>query len=249
ALAGVEPPRLDDATRYYTAAAALRPESPGVHFNLGMTWFRLGRHDEAAAAFEAAVERKPDYAEALAGLGAVVEEVTLPDFALFNACGRVIMAAEGFAIHERDLRERPRDYGRYTYQRLLPGATLSAADLIQAQRLRRELTTLLNTEVLARHDALITAGSLAPAARFDDFGDDWPPPKAATATQTIAFNVTGNPALAMPTGFAASGLPLGMQIVGRPFDEPTVLRVAAAYEAATRLVDRRPYANSPQSGG
>jgi aspartyl-tRNA(Asn)/glutamyl-tRNA(Gln) amidotransferase subunit A len=58
--------------------------------------------------------------------------------------------------------------------------------------------------------------------------------------QTMPFNVTGNPVLAMPTGFSKTGLPLGMQIVGRPFDEATVLRVGAAYEAAAGWIDRRP---------
>ncbi len=57
---------------------------------------------------------------------------------------------------------------------------------------------------------------------------------------TIPFNVTGNPALAMPIGFSKSGLPLGMQIVGRAFDEPTVLRIGAAYEAAAGWTHQRP---------
>jgi len=56
----------------------------------------------------------------------------------------------------------------------------------------------------------------------------------------MPFNVTGNPTLAIPTGFSSSGLPLGMQIVGRAFDEPTVLRIGAAYEAAAGSTDKRP---------
>ena len=60
------------------------------------------------------------------------------------------------------------------------------------------------------------------------------------ALQTMPFNVTGNPVLAFPTGFSASGLPLGMQIVGRAFDEPTVLRIGAAYEAAAGWIEKRP---------
>jgi aspartyl-tRNA(Asn)/glutamyl-tRNA(Gln) amidotransferase subunit A len=58
--------------------------------------------------------------------------------------------------------------------------------------------------------------------------------------QTIPFNVTGNPAMSIPTGFSASDLPLAMQIVGRAFDEPTVLGIGAAFEAATKLYKRRP---------
>jgi len=121
-------------------------------------------------------------------LGATVQEVTLPDFALFNACGRVIMTAEGYAIHEHWLRERPLDYGRYTYQRLAPGAGLAAADLVAALRALQELADAVSY-LLTGYDALLAANALAPAARFDVFGRDWPPPRAASATQTIVFNV------------------------------------------------------------
>lgn len=193
--------------------------------------------ETATTAVTAAVDK---VAERLAILGATVEEVTLPDFELFNACGRVIMTAEAYAIHEQDLRRRPRDYGRYTYQRIVPGATLSAADLTQAHRLRRELAAAVDSRALGRCDALLTASGLGPAPRFDDFPPDWPPPSAATAMHTIPFNVTGHPALALPAGFFADGLPLGVQIVGRMFDEATVLQIGAAYEVNFGKTDQRP---------
>jgi aspartyl-tRNA(Asn)/glutamyl-tRNA(Gln) amidotransferase subunit A len=63
--------------------------------------------------------------------------------------------------------------------------------------------------------------------------------------QTMPFNVTGNPALAIPTGFSKSGLPLGMQVVGRAFDEPTVLRIGAAHEAAAGWIHKRPSLDLP----
>jgi aspartyl-tRNA(Asn)/glutamyl-tRNA(Gln) amidotransferase subunit A len=169
-----------------------------------------------------------------------VEEVELPGFSLFNACGRVIMMAEAYAIHEQDLRKRPREYGRYTYQRIMAAAGLSAADMVQAFRLRRELAESVDGSALRDFDALVTAVCLTPPARLGDFPLDWPPPAAATATLTIPFNVTGHPALAVPTGFYANGLPMGVQIVGRAFDEATVLRIGAAYESLTNLTARRP---------
>jgi aspartyl-tRNA(Asn)/glutamyl-tRNA(Gln) amidotransferase subunit A len=181
-------------------------------------------------------------AQQVAELGATVAEVTLPAYEIFNSCGRVIIAAESYAIHEEELLTRPLDYGRYTYVRMMVGATLSAADLVQALRLRRELTTLLNGEVLKVHDAMITANGMSPAPRFDEFDPDMPP---KTTLQTMPFNVTGNPVLAIPNGFSKSGLPLGMQIVGRAFDEATVLRVGAAYEAATGWIERRPELELP----
>lgn len=189
-----------------------------------------GISPEVVASIDAAVQQ-------IARLGAEVEEITLPDFEFFNACGRVILTAEAYAIHEKDLLSRPLDYARYTYQRMIVGATLSAADLVQALRLRRELSATLNAGILGTFDALITATALTPAPRLDEFPVDVP---LRNATQTMPFNVTGNPALAIPTGFSKGGLPLGMQIVGRPFDEPTVLRIGAAYEAAAGWTARRP---------
>src|SRR5215510_3947932 len=176
-------------------------------------------------------------AQQLAKLGAKVEEIELPDFELFNACGRVILIAEAYAIHEKNLLTRPLDYARYTYQRMMVGATISAADLTQAFRLRRELAAIINTHILGTYDAIITANGLTPAPRFDEFPADVPP---KMTLQTMPFNVTGNPALAIPTGFAKGGLPLGMQIVGRAFNEPTVLRIGAAFEAASGWINMRP---------
>ncbi|WDZ85847.1 amidase [Micromonospora cathayae] len=178
-------------------------------------------------------------AATLTRLGAIVTEVRLPDFDLFKACARIIMLAEAYAIHEETLRTRPRDYGRYTYQRIAPAATLTGADYVQALRVRRELTVALD-RVLADHDVLLTNTGLAPAAPFEDFPEDWPPPAHAVSVQTPTFNVTGHPALSLPVGFSTLGLPLAVQIVGHAFAERTVFRVAAALEDAAGVLDVRP---------
>jgi aspartyl-tRNA(Asn)/glutamyl-tRNA(Gln) amidotransferase subunit A len=149
----------------------------------------------------------------------------------------VILFGEAYAIHETDLKTRPYAYGRYAYQQLISGAVLSAADYVLAQRLRRELTDAVNNGPLWTHHALLAPAALGTAARFSEFGPDagrW------IGMLTGPFNVTGNPALALPIGFAANGLPLSAQIVGRPFDEPTVLRIGAAYEAAVGISEKRP---------
>jgi aspartyl-tRNA(Asn)/glutamyl-tRNA(Gln) amidotransferase subunit A len=160
----------------------------------------------------------------------VVEDVELPPYAVFNACGRVILTAEAYAIHEADMRTRLGDYGAFTQQRFILGATLTAADLVQAFRARRELTDAVNG-VLGRYDALLTASALAVAPRFDAVPD---PNKSATAPmQTIPFNVTGHPAMSVPTGKGAGGLPVSLQVVGRPFDEATVFRIGRAIEKST----------------
>lgn len=188
-----------------------------------------------------------EVAAVVAGLGADIVEVKLPEFEWFSAAGRLIMTAEGFAIHERALRERGADFGRYTYQRLMPGAAISAADLIRAQRMRLQLTMTLEREVFSRCDALLCAGCLSPAPRLDAFSKDWPPADASKLT--IPFNVTGHPALAVPSGFDREAMPLGFQIVGRAFDEATVLRIGDAYQRATAHPRRRPPLDAPAPAG
>jgi aspartyl-tRNA(Asn)/glutamyl-tRNA(Gln) amidotransferase subunit A len=163
--------------------------------------------------------------------------VRIPDYELFNAVGRVIMFSEAFAIHEKDYRERPLDFGKLTFTRMILGALTTGADLTQAYRLRRELAVAVNHDLLKRYDAILCASALAPAARFDSMSDAFPP---NWPIQTMPFNVTGNPAMSMPAGFSASGLPLSVQIVGRPFDEPMVLRIGATLERLLGLTGLRP---------
>jgi aspartyl-tRNA(Asn)/glutamyl-tRNA(Gln) amidotransferase subunit A len=165
-------------------------------------------------------------ANQLRAAGATVEDVTLPPFATFSICGRVLMFGEAFAIHEKDMRARPLDFGRLTFERFILGATITGADLFQALRLRRELRDSVE-RVLETHDALLTASSLLPAPSFENAGNtslSW------GAMQTMPFNVTGHPALSVPTGLTTAGLPIGVQIVGRSFDEATTLRVGRAVE-------------------
>ncbi|WP_071604340.1 amidase [Dickeya poaceiphila] len=168
--------------------------------------------------------------ENLTDAGAQVEEITFKDFALFNACGRIIMAAESFAVHQHNLRERGNEYGRFTYQRILPGATISAAELMDALRLRTALTGWLNRELFSHFSLLLFPGTLRAAPRFSEFSPDWPPASYVVPTQTIPFNVTGNPALSLPLGLTNEKLPLGMQLVGRLFDDSRVLDAGDSME-------------------
>lgn len=163
----------------------------------------------------------------LRAAGATVEDVVLPDYALFAAAGRIIMTSEAYAIHEQDLRTRLLDYAEMTANRFVLGATIRSADYINALRARRDLTNAVNA-TLSRYDALLTATTLATAPRFDAPGDSLS--SSASPLQAIPFNVTGHPAMAVPVGLGPTGMPLSVQVVGRPFDEPTVFRVARAIE-------------------
>ncbi len=226
AIAGYDP--LDPAS------ADERVDDYLTGLEAGVRGLRLG---VPRAFFAAAPATTPDMlaafdrtVAALREAGAVVEDIDLPDYALFGACGRVILTAEAFAIHEADLQTRLGDYGALTQQRFLLGATLTAGDLMQAFRARRELTESVNG-ALGRYDALLTASALAVAPRFDAVPD--PNRSAAAPMQTIPFNVTGHPAMSVPTGAGAGGLPLSLQVVGRPFDEATVFRIGRVIELAT----------------
>jgi aspartyl-tRNA(Asn)/glutamyl-tRNA(Gln) amidotransferase subunit A len=214
-------------------------------FRRGLGWgvqgLRIGlvRHfyDHADGVTPEVIAAIDNAAKQLARAGAIVEDVTLPDYELFNSCGRIILTAEAYAVHEHDFARRPLDYGQLTYLRLMIGTFLSASDLVHALRLRRRLTDTLNRDILTRHDALLTATTLAPAPRFDEIPDFATP---AWPIQTLPWNLTGSPALSMPAGFTASKLPLAVQIVGRPFEDPLVLRIGAALEKALALTSIRP---------
>jgi aspartyl-tRNA(Asn)/glutamyl-tRNA(Gln) amidotransferase subunit A len=234
-----------DVITGYDPADPASADVPKPDFIRGLTWgvaglkIALPRHffAKAEGVSQEVIDAIDNAATLLEKAGAIVEEVTLPDYELFNAVGRVIMFSEAFAIHEQDYQKRPMDYGELTYLRMVLGALTSGADLVQAQRLRRELSMAINHNTLKQYDAIITASALAPAPRFEDMPKGMP---ANWPIQTMPFNVTGNPAMSIPTGFSKSGLPLSMQIVGRPFDEPTVLRIGAALEKALGLTAHRP---------
>ena len=158
-----------------------------------------------------------------------MKTIRLSPLALWTDCNRTIHQAESYAIHERDVQERPEDFAALTRNRLLPGAFVSAAKYIRAQQLRGALCREF-AEAMRDLDAVVTLSSLLLPCRIDD-----PAAIARTYDQQcrLVFNVTGTPAISVPTGFTDSGVPLAMQIAGRAFDEPMVYRVAQAYcEAA-----------------
>ena len=184
---------------------------------------------EQVEAIDAAVSL---FAEA----GAEVSEIALPPLQDFSACGQIILAAEAYAVHEPWLKEKPQDYGARARERLLAGATLRAVDYLQAVRWRLQLRDAV-AAAFADIDVAVTASSLDPACRIDD--------EVALAANywrqaRMPFNVTGQPGLVIPAGFSTAGLPLSLQLVGRPFTEPMLYRVAQFYEDATGWTKRHP---------
>jgi len=168
-------------------------------------------------------------------LGAQVKTIRLSPLPLWTDCNRTIHQAEAYAIHEKDVQERPEDFSALTRNRLLPGAFVSSAKYIRAQQLRGALCREF-ADAMRDLDAVVTLSSLLLPCRIDD---------AAAIAKTydqqcrLVFNVTGTPAISVPTGHTATGVPLAMQIAGRSFAEPMVYRIAQAFCAATGFADKR----------
>jgi aspartyl-tRNA(Asn)/glutamyl-tRNA(Gln) amidotransferase subunit A len=172
----------------------------------------------------------------LAAQGAEIREVRLPPMADFNAAGWLILAADAYAVHDSWMREKYRAYGEFLRERLALASTITAADYIQAQRRRRELCEAV-AAVMGDCDLLVTAaqpGEARPIHQMTKWASFEVP------TFTMPFNVTGQPALTVCTGFGAGGMPVGAQLVGRAFEDATVLRAGQAYELAAGWRGKRP---------
>ncbi len=203
----------------------------------GLKGLRLGVIEEFGAA--ANPEIRAAFAEAcqtLVRMGADLVPLKLSPLDTYVGCGRLILQAEGFALHEEWLRTRLGDYGMRGRTRLLPGAFLGASDYIRAQQMRtvlaREFATAMETV-----DAAICVSSLEmPCAINDEAEID----RTYDRQARTPFNLTGSPAISVPMGFSKDGLPIGLQVVGRAFGEAMVYRVAHSYESVTEWHLRRP---------
>ncbi|MBM3358273.1 MAG: hypothetical protein FJY54_11165, partial [Betaproteobacteria bacterium] len=169
------------------------------------------------------------------GLGAKVEDCRTRPMMDSLDVKIIIAESEIFSIHYRDLVARPGDFGRDFLGRILPACLFQAADYVAASREHRRMI-LEGRRLYEKYDVLLTAG-FGPAPRIDAHRtlNFWQKSNVFTPS-----NVTAGPALELCNGFSKSGLPLGMQLIGRPFDEATVLRAGHAYERATDWRAKRP---------
>jgi aspartyl-tRNA(Asn)/glutamyl-tRNA(Gln) amidotransferase subunit A len=209
----------------------------GLRVGLAENYYFEGLDREMEAGIRAA-------ARVLEGLGALVTPVRVPDpTPLVEVCN-VVTRSESSAIHAKLLRERPHELQPAVRARLEVGLHISAHDYLQALRLRARYTREFVVRVFAEVDALVVPAIPEPAPALDSV-------KAGTPDEVVRrmgrfsrftrpFNGLGLPALSVPCGFAADGRPLAFQIVGRPFDEATTLRLGHAYEQAAGWVSRRP---------
>jgi len=200
---------------------------------IGVVRHFFERDHRASDATRAGIDAAMDF---YAKEGAEVRDITLSPAADYHAVGYLIMICEAFALHGPWMRERFMDYGELFRDRVSLAATLSGPDLIQATRRRRMLCREM-AAAMENLDIIVSASQPGEAPRIDSV------PKWANMEKpsfTMPFNVTGFPAISICTGFGEAGLPIAMQLAGKPFAEPTLLRAAHAYEAAMPWRARRP---------
>lgn len=222
-------------------AKTSRPKpSYASDLNRGVKGLRIGYlrhiHEKEVVADPEMAAALDEAARGLRALGAVVEDVELPGFQQMSAAQKIVLMAEGWAVHSKWLATRPGDYAETSRRKLLCGAFLSAGDYVHAMQLRAGHMRAVD-DLLVDYDVLLCANSMEPACRIDDAPELL---RTYMRQARAVFNLTGHPALALMTGRSTSGLPLSMQLIGRNFDERTVLRVGAAYEANTPWHQQHP---------
>lgn len=224
-----DPASAQEAIPDYTAMLG----KPVKGLKVGVVRHFYEKDHVATDQVRAAVETSLD---AFRDMGCIVSEVTLPPLIEFAAVNMVIMSCEAYSIHQKHLIETPELYGEICRDRIMLGSLLSGSDYVNAQKRRRELCAEV-AAAMAGVDVLVTAASPFPAQKLGDV------PKWLMYDKpsiTAPFNVTGLPALATCAGFDAAGMPLSIQIVGKPFADALVLALGDAYEVATNSRSQRP---------
>ena len=162
----------------------------------------------------------------MTSLGATLETVRLRSVREYCDVWTLIEAPETFSIQRRALTERPQDFGAVFLERTLIACLMQAADYVDAQRMRSRMIDELQP-VWSEYDVLVTSGS-GPAPLLTPKLAAWP-----SLNRYSPFALLGAPAIVVPSGYSEGGLPLSIQLVGRPFDDAKLLGVAYAYEQAT----------------
>ena len=175
--------------------------------------------------------------------GAQVAQVELPEQRQLTAACQFVLAVEAAAFHKRWMIERPQDYGPQVLMRLQNGLAMPAVSYLEAMRWRGPALAA-HLAATAGVDAVLApvAPAAAPTIAESDVGNS---PDAEAMIQRLTrftrpVNYLGLPSLAIPAGFTAAGLPIGMQLIGRPFGEATLLRAGAAFQRATDFHARCP---------
>jgi aspartyl-tRNA(Asn)/glutamyl-tRNA(Gln) amidotransferase subunit A len=197
----------------------------GVRIGFPENFFFDRLHDDVESAVRGAIARAQS-------LGAAIKPVRLPDMDALNAVARIVLLSEASAVAEPFMEDRGQ-FGADVLALLDQGRLLPATDYINAQRLRRQMRRQFE-QVWREVDCLITPATPNPAPRIGEttirLGGRDEDVRLASTRLVRGVNALGYPALSLPCGLSASGLPVGMQIVGPAFEEALLLRIGAALE-------------------
>lgn len=226
----LDPTALPVPVDDYLTAATGEADLKGVQIGLPVGWLQGPIDPEVQARFGEALIR-------LQELGARVVEVTLPPAEVMSLVNRLLALAEAGAYHAPHLKGRAPEYSADVRARLELGQYLLARDYLLAHRLRTEMARHLH-EVMSRVDLLVTPTMPIPPGLIHQATWTYPDGRTEAVVEAMIrfsapFSVTGQPAISLPCGFTAGGLPVGLQLIGRPFGEAALLRVAGAFERAS----------------
>jgi aspartyl-tRNA(Asn)/glutamyl-tRNA(Gln) amidotransferase subunit A len=217
-------------------AAALNGDLRGLRIGIPREYFYEALDPEVEGAVRQAIE-------VVRGLGAATREVSWPSLRYATLAALIIVLVEAAAFHEPWIRTRPRDYHPDIALRLKWGLLLPTSAYLKALRLRALMCQDV-ARLWREVDVLMTPATAMAAPRpsttQERLGHREISMREALLRLMRPFNLTGLPAMSIPCGFTSAGLPIGLQIAGKPFDEATVLRVAHAYERATDWHQRQP---------
>jgi aspartyl-tRNA(Asn)/glutamyl-tRNA(Gln) amidotransferase subunit A len=236
-LAGSDP--LDPCTSPMAVpdyTRGLSNQLKGVHIGVPDTYYFDRLDPEVRTAVLEAIQ-------VLKGLGAAVKKISIPLLPEASIAAFIILLAEGAATLEKWHRTRAKDLGDDVRSRLNLGAAVMAAQYLKAQAVRRRVRENFS-RVFQKVDAIVTPQLPITAPKINQGNILWgrkteAVPSALTRF-TRTYNLVGIPSLSIPCGFSTAGLPIGLQIAGKPFDEATVLKAGHAYESNTPWKDRHP---------
>jgi aspartyl-tRNA(Asn)/glutamyl-tRNA(Gln) amidotransferase subunit A len=175
--------------------------------------------------------------------GAEIVKIELPDQRQLTAACQLVLAVEATAFHKRWLIERPQDYGAQVLMRLQNGLAIPGVTYLEAMRWRGSALAAHIAATNKVHAMLAPVSPVpAPTIAESDVGNS---PGAEAVIQRLTrftrpINYLGLPSLSIPVGFTGKGLPVGMQLIGRSFDEATLLTIGAAFQRATDFHERLP---------
>jgi aspartyl-tRNA(Asn)/glutamyl-tRNA(Gln) amidotransferase subunit A len=222
--------------------AALTGDARGLRLAVPRGWYAEDCDAEIAAVLAEALR-------ALGSAGLARTETGTPDMAPIHSAGHVLLTTEAAALHRRWLLERPQDYGDQVRARFEPGLLYPATAYVEALARRGALAAEWIATAMGDADAAFLPVFPCPVPTIAETTDGGPAAVAAAVARltrnTRAINYLGLPAVSVPCGVSASGLPVAFQLVGRPWSEPLLLRIADAFQRLTDWHRRTPETACP----